>query len=48
VGVRQLPHLELALGDETFGGGLNNAVKDNDAKFPADWRLSYRACPAKD
>jgi enoyl-CoA hydratase/carnithine racemase len=31
---------ELALGDETFGKGLNNAVKDNDALFPPEWRLS--------
>lgn len=32
---------QLALGEETFDRGLNNAVKDNDALFPADWRLSY-------
>jgi enoyl-CoA hydratase/carnithine racemase len=31
---------ELALGDEAFGKGLNNAVKDNDAQFPPDFRLS--------
>jgi enoyl-CoA hydratase len=24
-----------------FEQGLNNAVKDNDARFPPDWRLSY-------
>jgi enoyl-CoA hydratase/carnithine racemase len=39
---------ELGLGDETFGRGLANAVKDNDAKFPPDWRLSYRARQRKD
>ncbi len=32
---------QLALGDETFDRGLNNAVKDNDDLFPADWRLSF-------
>lgn len=32
---------ELELGDETFTKGLGNAVKDNDALFPPDWRLSY-------
>lgn len=32
---------DLGLGADTFGGGLNNAVKDNDSRFPADWRLSY-------
>ncbi len=32
---------ELELGDETFGKGLGNAVKDNDKLFPPDWRLSY-------
>lgn len=32
---------ELELGDETFDKGLNNAVKDNDSQFPAEWRLSY-------
>ncbi|MDE2403206.1 MAG: enoyl-CoA hydratase/isomerase family protein [Sphingomonadales bacterium] len=31
----------LALGDDTFDKGLNNAVKDNDALFPPEWRLSY-------
>jgi enoyl-CoA hydratase/carnithine racemase len=34
---------ELELGDETFGKGLNNAVKDNDRLFPPEWRLSYGA-----
>jgi enoyl-CoA hydratase len=32
---------QLTLGEDTFDKGLNNAVKDNDALFPADWRLSY-------
>jgi len=32
---------QLSLGDETFDRGLNNAVKDNDDLFPADWRLSF-------
>jgi enoyl-CoA hydratase/carnithine racemase len=31
---------ELKLGDDTFGKGLNNAVKDNDSLFPPEWRLS--------
>lgn len=32
---------ELELGDETFAKGLGRAVKDNDALFPPEWRLSY-------
>jgi hypothetical protein len=32
---------QLTLTEETFDKGLNNAVKDNDALFPAEWRLSY-------
>jgi enoyl-CoA hydratase/carnithine racemase len=39
---------ELGLGEATFGRGLANAVKDNDAKFPPDWRLSYRARQPKE
>jgi enoyl-CoA hydratase len=31
----------LVLGDDTFEKGLNNAVKDNDAQFPPEWRLSH-------
>lgn len=31
---------DLALGEETFGRGLNNAVKDNDSQFPPGFRLS--------
>lgn len=34
---------ELELGDETFGKGLGNAVKDNDNLYPPEWRLSYGA-----
>jgi len=34
---------ELELGDDTFGKGLNNAVKDNDKQYPPEWRLSYGA-----
>ncbi len=36
---------ELELGEQTFAKGLNNAVKDNDRLFPADWRLSYGSRP---
>lgn len=32
---------DLGLGADTFDQGLNNAVKDNDMRFPADWRLSF-------
>ena len=30
---------ELML-DDAFDGGLNNSVKDNDAQFPPEFRLS--------
>jgi enoyl-CoA hydratase len=33
---------ELELGDDTFGKGLGQAVKDNDMLFPPDWRMSYK------
>ena len=33
----------LAVTKETFDSGLANAVKDNDSKFPPDWRMSYKA-----
>ena len=26
--------------DETMDAGLNNTVKDNDNRFPPEWRLS--------
>jgi enoyl-CoA hydratase/carnithine racemase len=32
----------IAVGAETFEKGLAAAVKDNDAQFPPEWRLSYR------
>lgn len=32
----------LAVNSETFERGLAAAVKDNDADFPPEWRLSYR------
>jgi hypothetical protein len=28
------------LSKETMDAGLNNTVKDNDSRFPAEWRLS--------
>jgi hypothetical protein len=28
------------LSSETMDAGLNLAVKDNDSRFPPDWRLS--------
>ena len=28
------------LSKETMDAGLNNAVKDNDSRFPPEWRLS--------
>lgn len=31
----------IEVGDEMFDKGLTSAVKDNDAQYPADWRLSY-------
>jgi len=31
---------KATLSKETMDAGLNLAVKDNDSKFPADWRLS--------
>jgi enoyl-CoA hydratase/carnithine racemase len=39
---------ELQLGDETFNKGLNNAVKDNDALFPPEFRLSKSGRRAKE
>jgi enoyl-CoA hydratase len=38
---------ELELGQETFGKGLANAVKDNDKQFPPDWRLSMASREGK-
>ncbi len=31
---------KATLSKETMDAGLNLAVKDNDSRFPADWRLS--------
>jgi hypothetical protein len=39
---------ELTLNDETFGKGVNTAVKDNDGLFPPDWRLSRSGRKAKE
>jgi hypothetical protein len=32
---------DSGLGDEVMEKGLANSVKDNDMRFPPDWRLSY-------
>ncbi len=39
---------DVALGDDVFGKGLNNIVKDNDNLYPPDWRLSYGGRNKKD
>jgi enoyl-CoA hydratase/carnithine racemase len=31
----------IAVNEDLFDKGLTNAVKDNDAQFPPEWRLSY-------
>jgi enoyl-CoA hydratase len=31
---------DVQLGDEVFGKGLNNVVKDKDMQYPPEWRLS--------
>jgi enoyl-CoA hydratase/carnithine racemase len=33
---------DLGLGTDTMEKGLANSVKDNDARFPPDWRLSLK------
>lgn len=38
---------ELTLDKETFGKGLNNAVKDNDNLYPPEFRLSKSGRKAK-
>lgn len=38
---------DLTLDKETFEKGINNAVKDNDGKYPPDWRLSRSGRKAK-
>jgi len=37
----------IAVDSETFEKGLASAVKDNDAQFPPEWRLSYKGRAAK-
>ncbi len=32
----------IAVDAETFEKGLGRAVKDNDARFPPEWRMSYK------
>ena len=32
---------EVVLGNDTFGKGLNNVVKDKDLLYPPEWRLSH-------
>jgi hypothetical protein len=39
---------ELGVDADTFGQGLSNAVKGNDAKFPPEWRMSYKGRAAKE
>jgi enoyl-CoA hydratase len=38
---------EMAVDAETFEKGLAAAVKDNDSRFPPEWRLSYKGRQAK-
>jgi len=38
----------IQVGDEMFEKGLTNAVKDNDSRFPPEWRLSYAGRKKKD
>jgi enoyl-CoA hydratase/carnithine racemase len=39
---------EMKLDDETLDRGLTNTVRDNDTRFPPDWRLSHRGRNAKE
>ena len=39
---------ELGVDSGTLGQGLSNAVKGNDAKFPPEWRMSYKGRAAKE
>jgi hypothetical protein len=32
---------EIEVNAELFDKGLTRAVKDNDSRFPPEWRLSY-------
>ena len=38
----------IAVDSETFEKGLGKAVKDNDSRFPPEWRLSYKGRAAKE
>jgi enoyl-CoA hydratase/carnithine racemase len=38
---------ELGVDADTFEKGLATAVKDNDSRFPPEWRLSYKGRAAK-
>ena len=38
----------VAVDKDTFETGLAKVVKDNDAQFPPEWRLSYKGRAAKD
>ena len=38
----------IAVDGATFEKGLASAVKDNDAQFPPEWRLSYKGRSAKE
>lgn len=40
-----LPQGGLGVDGELFENGLTKMVKDNDAQFPDDWKLSYGARP---
>ncbi len=39
---------DVQLGDDVFGKGLNNIVKDNDNAYPPEWRLSFSGRQKKD
>ncbi|MET9491254.1 enoyl-CoA hydratase/isomerase family protein [Nocardia sp. NPDC006630] len=48
VGGYAAPDTEDMMFDQAMDRGINNAVKDNDTKFPPEWRLSKRARERKD
>ena len=37
----------LKLDREMLERGLTNSVRDNDERFPPEWRLSHRGRPAE-
>lgn len=39
---------ELNVDEKTFAKGLSASVKDNDSKFPPEWRMSYQAREQKE